>query len=226
MSLSTGRGPLSGRPAGRFTAAMPAAVAYIEPFRRRVRGVKGGRTLIDSERVLLVHRPGRPPTYAFPEEDVHGPAAEPEPDSPGYVTVAWDAVDAWFEEAEEVFGHPRNPYHRVDILHSERRLRVDVGPTTLVDTNYTLVVYETALEPKLYVDPRHVRTDLLEKSATVTYCPYKGTASYWSFRSGDEVVADVAWTYEDPLPESLPLRASLSFDGSRVTLRHDLPAGD
>jgi len=226
VSLSTGRGPLSGRPAGRFTAAMPAAVAYIEPFRRRVRGVKGGRTLIDSERVLLVHRPGRPPTYAFPEEDVHGPAAEPEPDSPGYVTVAWDAVDAWFEEAEEVFGHPRNPYHRVDILHSERRLRVDVGPTTLVDTNYTLVVYETALEPKLYVDPRHVRTDLLEKSATVTYCPYKGTASYWSFRSGDEVVADVAWTYEDPLPESLPLRASLSFDGSRVTLRHDLPAGD
>lgn len=225
MSLSTGRGPLSGRPAGRFTAAMPAEVAYIEPFPRRVRGVKGGRTLIDSERVLLVHRPGRPPSYAFPEDDVHGPAARPEPDTPGYITVPWDAVDSWFEEAEEVYGHPRNPYHRIDILRSERWLRVDVGPITLVDTKDTLVVYETALEPKLYVDRRHVRMDALERSATVTYCPYKGTSTYWSFRVGDDTVADIAWSYEDPLPESAPLGGFLSFEGSRVTLLHDLPAG-
>jgi uncharacterized protein (DUF427 family) len=205
---------------------VPAEVAYIEPFRRRVRGVKGGRTLIDSERVLLVHRPGRPPAYAFPADDVHGPPTEHEPDSPGYVTVAWDAVDSWFEEAERVYGHPRNPYHRIDCLRSERRLRVEVGATTLVDTTDTLVVYETSLEPKLYVDPRHVRMDALEKSTTVSYCPYKGTATYWSVRIGDEVVADVAWSYEDALPESLPLQGSLSFDGSRVTVRHDLPAGD
>jgi uncharacterized protein (DUF427 family) len=204
---------------------MPAEVAYIEPFRRRVRGIKDGQTLIDSERVLLVHRQGGPPAYAFPEQDVHGPATEPEPDTPGYVTVAWDAVGSWFEEAEEVYGHPRNPYHRIDILRSERRLRVDVGPTTLVDTHDTLVVYETALEPKLYVDPRHVRTDALERSATVTYCPYKGTSTYWSYRVGDDTVADVAWSYEDPLPESAPLRGFLSFDGSRVALLDDLPAG-
>jgi uncharacterized protein (DUF427 family) len=204
---------------------MPAEVAYIEPFPRRVRGVKGGRNLIDSERVLLVHRPGRPPSYAFPEDDVHGPAAEPEPDTPGYVTVAWDAVDSWFEEAEEVYGHPRNPYHRIDVLRSERWLRVDVGSTTLVDTKDTLVVYETALEPKLYVDRRHVRMDALEESATVTYCPYKGTSTYWSFRVGDDTVADIAWSYEDPLPESAPLRGFLSFETSRVTLLHDLPAG-
>jgi uncharacterized protein (DUF427 family) len=204
---------------------MPAEVAYIEPFRRRVRGVKDGQALVDSERVLLVHRPGRPPTYAFPEDDVHGASTEPEPDTPGYVTVAWDAVDSWFEEAEEVFGHPRNPYHRIDILRAERTLRVEVGPTTLVDTNDTLVVYETALDPKLYVDPRHVRMDALEKSETRTYCPYKGTATYWSYRVGDDMVADVAWIYEDPLPESTPLRGLLSFEESRVTLHHDLPAG-
>ncbi len=225
MSLSTGRGPLSTRPAGRFTAAMPTDVAYIEPFRRRVRGVKDGQTLIDSERVLLVHRSGRPPTYAFPEEEVHEVSAEPEPDTAGYVTVAWDAVDAWFEEAEEVYGHPRNPYHRIDCVRSERLLRVDVGPTTLVDTNDTLVVYETALDPKLYVDPRHVRMDALEKSSKQTYCPYKGTASYWSYRVGDDAVADVAWSYEDPLPESTPLRGLLSFDETRVALHHDLPSG-
>lgn len=226
MSLSTGRGPLSGRPAGRFTAPVPQGVSYIEPFRRRVRATKDGRTVIDSERVLLVHRPDRPPAYAFPRADVRGAAVRPELDTPGYVTVDWDAVDSWFEEAEEVFGHPRNPYHRVDILRAERRLRVDVGPATLVDTNDTLVVYETSLEPKLYVDPRHVAMDAFEKSATTTYCPYKGTASHWSLRVGNESIADIAWSYEDPLPESVPLRGFLSFYPARVTLSHDLPAGD
>ena len=106
--------------------------------------------------------------------------AQPETDAPGYVTVAWDAVDAWFEEDEQVFGHPRNPYHRVDCLRSERRLRVEAAGATLVDTADTLVVYETALEPRLYVDPRLVRIELLRGVATQTYCPYKGTATYWT----------------------------------------------
>ncbi len=225
MSLTTGRGPLSVSPAGRFTAPMPSDVAYLEPFRRRVRATKDGQTVVDSERVLLVHRPGRPPSYAFPDSDVHGVPTEPEADAPGYVTVAWDAVDAWFEEAEEVFGHPRNPYHRIDCLRSDRHLTVEAGGTTLVDTTDTLIVYETSLDPRLYVDRRHVRMDLLEQSPTETYCPYKGTASYWSARLPDGILQDVAWSYEDPLPESVPLGGFLSFDDSRVTLHHDLPAG-
>ena len=226
MSLTTGKGPLSARPAGRFTAPMPDSVAYIEPFRRRVRATKDGRTVIDSERVLLVHRRGRPPTYAFPLGDVEGPPTEPEPDATGYVTVPWDAVDSWFEEDEQVFGHPRNPYHRVDCLHSRRQLRVEAGASTLVDTDETMAVYETALEPRLYVDPRFVRMDLLTMSASHTYCPYKGTASYWTARVGGEALEDIAWSYEDPLPESAPLRHLLSFDETRVVVHHNLPAAD
>jgi uncharacterized protein (DUF427 family) len=205
---------------------MPDHVAYIEPFRRRVRAIKDGRTAVDSERVLLVHRPGRPPGYAFPAADVDGVVTEPEADTPGYVTVAWDAADTWFEEDEEVFGHPRNPYHRVDCLRSRRRLRVEAAGVTLVDTTKTLAVYETALEPRLYVEPRLVRTDLLEPSATRTYCPYKGTASHWSARIAGESFEDVAWSYEDPLPESAPLGHLLSFYDARVTLFADLPTAD
>jgi uncharacterized protein (DUF427 family) len=233
MSLTTGRGPLSARPAGRFSVPVPERVAYIEPFRRRVRAVKNGRTVIDSERVVLVHRAGRPPVYAFPVGDVPGADADgesggvavvPEPDTPGYVTVEWNAVDAWFEEDEEVFGHPRNPYHRIDCLHSGRKLRVEVHEATLVDCSRTLAVYETALEPRLYVDRSSVRMDLLRSSDTRTYCPYKGTATYWTARIGRETVTDIAWSYEDPLPESLPLRGFLSFDETRVTVLHDLPS--
>ena len=202
---------------------MPAAVTYMEPHRRRVRAVKDGVTVVDSERALLMHCPGKPPIYAFPAGDVAGVPAEPQPDAPGYVTVPWDAVDTWFEEDEEVFGHPRNPYHRVDCLRSGRRLRVDAAGVRLVDTADTLAVYETALEPRLYVDPRFVRMDLLHQSATETYCSYKGNATYWTARIGDVVLDDVAWSYEDPLPESSALRHFLSFDDSRVTVVHNLP---
>jgi len=225
VSLTTGRGPLSARPAGRFTAPVPAPVTYLEPHRRRVRGIKEGVTVIDSEQVLLVHRPGCPPTYAFPVDDVDGVPAQPEGDAPGHVTVAWDAVDAWFEEDEQVLGHPRNPYHRVDCLRSARRLRVEAAGATLVETTETLAVYETALEPRLYVDPRFVRMNLLRPSSTETYCPYKGTATYWTARIGDVVLEDVAWSYGDPLPESAPLRHFLSFDDSKVIVAHDLPPG-
>jgi len=225
VSLTTGKGPLSARPAGRFTAPVPAQLAYIERFRRRVRAVKDGVTVVDSERAVLVHRQGRPPTYAFPDSDVtwSGTTVVPEPDTPGYVTVDWDEADAWFEEEEQVFGHPRNPYHRIDCLRAQRRLRVSAAGVTLVDTSQTLAVYETALEPRLYVDPGLVRADLLERSDSESYCPYKGTATYWSARIGDTVLDDIAWSYEEPLPESAPLGGLLSFDENRADVEQELP---
>ena len=224
MSLTTGRGPLSPNPAGRFSTPMPTGVVYVEPFPRRVRGLLGDRAVIDSERVLLVHRPGRPPTYAFPAGDVQQVDAEPDADAAGHVSVPWDAVDAWFEEDEQVHGHPRNPYHRVDCLRTSRRLHVEVAGTVLVDTDATVGVYETSLAPKLYAAPAVVRTDLLRRSGTTTYCPYKGTATWWTAVIGDTTVADVAWSYEDPYPESEPIRGLLSFEPQRVTLFADLPA--
>ena len=224
MSLTTGRGPLSPNPAGRFSAPMPSEVVYVEPFQRRVRGVLGDRTVVDSERVLLVHRPGRPPAYAFPAADVSVVAMEPDVDAPGHVAVAWDAVDAWYEEDEQLHGHPRNPYHRIDCLRTSRRLRVEVAGTVLVDTDATIGLYETSLAPKLYAQPSSVRTDLLQQSDTTTYCPYKGTATWWTAVVGDATVADVAWSYEDPYPESEPIRGLLSFEPQRATVVTDLPA--
>lgn len=225
MSLTSGRGPISANPAGRFIPPIPQGVVYVEPFRRRVRGVVGGRCVIDSERVLLVHRPGNPPAYAFPDGDVDGVVAEPDPDATGYVRVPWDAVDAWYEEDEQVFLHARNPYHRVDYVRTSRRLRVEVAGATLVDTVGVIVAYETALEPVAYVERAAVRMDLLVPSATTTYCPYKGTASYWTAVVGDVVVDDVAFSYEQTQPESARIRDLLSFDTTRASVLHDIPRG-
>jgi len=203
---------------------MPSHIVYVEPFQRRVRGLIGGRPVIDSERTLLVHRPGIPPTYAFPVEDVAGTVCEEETEAPGFVRVVWDAVDQWYEEDEPVFGHPRNPYHRVDCMRTRRRLRVEIGDTAMVDTTETVGVYETGLEPRLYVTPGAVRMDLLVPSPTTTYCPYKGTASHWSAVVADATVEDVAWSYEEPIPECQAIRGLLSFYEQRVRLVHDLPS--
>ena len=223
MSLTTGRGPLSGRPGGRFTAPVPDGVAYVEPFLRRLRGIVGGRTVIDSEQVLLVHRPGRAPLYALPTAAVGELPAEPVAEADGYVAVPWEAVDEWLEEEEPIVGHPRNPYHRVDCIPTRRRLRVTVGGTVLVDTDDTLGVYETSLAPKLYVAKAHVQMDILVASETTTYCPYKGWTTYWNAVVDGATVADVAWSYETPLPEFSRGGGLLSFELDRVTADLNLP---
>ena len=166
-----------------------------------------------------------PTTSSTPRASISRPDGSNRTDIPGFVTVPWDAVDAWFEEDEQMFGHVRNPYHRVDCVRSHRTLHVEAAGTTLVDTTETMVVYETALEPRLYVDRRHVRVELT-RSQTHTYCPYKGTATYWNAVTDGIVLPDVAWSYEDALPEATPLRHLLSFDDQKVSVVHDLPGAD
>ncbi|MCV7028038.1 DUF427 domain-containing protein [Mycobacterium sherrisii] len=220
MSLVAGHGPLSREPAGRFSPPLPGEVVYIEPHPRRVQALRGGRPVIDTEEVLLVHRRGCPLSYLFRAEDVGDLPAEPEPAAPGFVHVPWDAVDTWVEEGRELVHYPPNPYHRVDCRPTTRRLRVRLGGTTLVDTDDTVIVFETALAPRLYVHPSRVRTELLRRSQTVTYCNYKGHATYWS--AGE--VEDVAWSYPDPPPESLPIKGFFSFDESKAEVIAQLPA--
>src|SRR4051794_10154427 len=223
MSLVTGRGPLSSDPAGRFTPPIPADVVYIEPHPRRIEAVQNGRTVIDTEKALLVHRQDRPLSYAFPVGAVEDLPTEPQPAAPGFVRVPWDAVDAWFEEGRKLVHYPPNPYHRVDCRPTKRGLRVAVGGTILVDTVDTVIVYETAVEPRLYVHPSFVRTDLMRPTNTSTYCNYKGYATYWAAVVGDTVVEDVAWCYDGPPPECLPITGYFSFDAARTDVVAELP---
>jgi uncharacterized protein (DUF427 family) len=223
VSLVAGRGPLSSEPAGWFSPELPHDVVYVEPHPRRVQALRDGQLMVDTERVLLVHRRNHPLSYAFRPEDVNGLPSEPVSEAPGFVRVPWDAVDTWTEEGRTLVHYPPNPYHRVDCRPTKRRLRVEVAGTTLVDTDDTVIVFETALEPRLYVDPSHVRTDLLRQTDTSTYCNYKGVATYWSAVVGGATVEDVAWSYQDPPPESLPIKGFLSFDTTRADVLAELP---
>ncbi|MFC4912232.1 DUF427 domain-containing protein [Actinomadura gamaensis] len=148
------------------------------------------------------------------------------PDSPveelrGLVRLDWDAMDAWFEEDQEVFVHPRSPHHRVDILPSSRRVRVEVDGVTVAESGSPRMLFETGLPVRYYLPKTHVRMDLLEHTDTSTGCPYKGTAEYWSVRIGDAVHKDFAWSYPTPLPESRDIAGLISFYNERVDIYVD-----
>jgi len=143
-------------------------------------------------------------------------AAKRYPDSPmpalrDLVRFEWDAMSEWLEEDEPVYTHPRDPYHRVDILASSRHVRVEVDGVTVADSARPVILFETGLPPRYYLPLSDLRTDLLTPSVTQTHCPYKGTATYWSVDTGHGTHPDLAWAYRAPLPESQKIAGLACF---------------
>src|SRR5712691_12206930 len=101
-----------------------------------------------------------------------------------YVAFYWDKMNCWFEEDDEVFVHPRDPYHRVDVLNSSRHVAVTVSGELVAETRRPRLLFETNLPVRYYIPMLDVRTELLEPSPTITRCPYKGVASYRSVHAG------------------------------------------
>ncbi|MFC0528818.1 DUF427 domain-containing protein [Phytohabitans kaempferiae] len=129
----------------------------------------------------------------------------------GLVRFEWDAMDEWLEEDEPVYVHVRSPYTRVDVLASSRHVRVEVDGVTVAESTRPHVLFETGLPPRYYLPMTDVRLDLLRRTSTVSHCPYKGKAEYWSVSAGDTIRDDVVWTYRTPLPESAKIAGLLSF---------------
>jgi len=134
----------------------------------------------------------------------------------------WDALDAWFEEDERVFVHPRNPYVRVDALRSTRRVRVELDGAVLAESGSPVLVFETGLPTRYYLNRTDVDFSQLTPTDTVTACPYKGTTSgYWSARVGGEEHPDLAWSYDFPARELLPIAGLIAFYNERVDILLD-----
>jgi uncharacterized protein (DUF427 family) len=133
-----------------------------------------------------------------------------------YVAFYWEKMDAWFEEDDEVFVHPRHPYHRVDVLQSSRHVRVLVGSQTIAETRRPRLLIETDLPVRYYIPKIDVRLDLLVPSDTTTACPYKGKASYWHVKVGRRLFRDYVWGYPTPIPECPKIENHLCFFNERV----------
>lgn len=146
---------------------------------------------------------------------------EPSPESSwleGYVALYFQKMDHFFEEDEEILGHPKDPYHRVDVLRSSRKIKVVANGETVAETHRPMALFETGFPPRYYLPPEDVSEDLLTESATRTRCPYKGLASYRSVETNGARIEDAAWTYPEPLPEALRVANHLCFDESKVSV--------
>jgi uncharacterized protein (DUF427 family) len=143
----------------------------------------------------------------------------------GTARFDWGALDAWYEEDEQVFVHPRSPYVRVDALRSHRRVRVSLEGITLADSSTPVLVFETGLPTRYYFDRTDVDFGHLVPTGTQTACPYKGvTSAYWSVRAGDEVRddhKDLAWAYDFPTRQLLPIAGLVAFYGEKTDIDVD-----
>lgn len=138
------------------------------------------------------------------------------------VRFDFQKMDAWFEEDEQIFVHPKDPYKRIDIRRSSRHIRVEVHGVVIAETSSPTLLFETGLRTRYYLPPTCVNQTMLTRSETVTSCPYKGDASYYNiFIDGSNVdfeVEDAIWWYKHPTQESLPIAGLFCFYNEKVDI--------
>ena len=151
----------------------------------------------------------------------HNPPNPEQADLDDYITFDWRTMDHWFEEDDEIYVHPRDPYHRIDTVHSSRHIAVSVDGAKVADTRRPVLLSETGFPTRYYIPRQDVRVDLLEKTETVTRCPYKGIAETFAVRTDDRVHKDFAWSYPAPIPECPKIEGLICFYNEVVDIVED-----
>jgi len=141
-------------------------------------------------------------------------------DLAGYVALDFKAFEEWYEEDEPIAGHPRDPFHRVDVRQSARTIRIEIEGEVVAETTRARLLFETNLPTRFYIPREDVRAEL-HPGERETYCPYKGGASYWSLDAGGRRRPDVAWSYEAPLPDMAQIAGLVAFWDERVDVYLD-----
>lgn len=140
----------------------------------------------------------------------------------GYRALYWGSMDSWLDEDEPVTGHLCDPYHRIDVRHTSRHVRVLAGDAVLAETDSSQLLSETGLPNRYYLPRDAVRTDLLEPSTTSTVCPYKGTADYWTVHLPDGPrLDDAVWCYASPLDSAARVRDHLCLAHPELVVEVD-----
>jgi uncharacterized protein (DUF427 family) len=234
-------GPPSGE-AGQPPPASDELLASLDsagtcvPALRRVRALKSGVVLADSRDVILYAGPQGAAAYYFPAEDVRHDLldasagfspADPPPGLDllrGRYAFKWNAIDTWLEEDDEVRGHPRVPYHRVDAVMSGRHVTVRLAGTLLAESRRPVAVFETGQPARFYLPRADIAMHLLTPDDRRTESPYLGTAVYYSARTGEALHAGLAWSYQNPIPECPKIAGLICFDESRAQVEAEIPA--
>jgi uncharacterized protein (DUF427 family) len=196
-------------------------MAHLVDSERRIRARRRGQMVADSRRTKLLYEPPKViPVHVFPEEDVRLDLLPEEAvtrHEDGLLEIAWDAADQWLEEDEELLGHAHDPFHRIDALRTSRHIRVSLGDQLLAETTRAVALFETRLPTRWYIPREDVTVELRRNDEHRTTCAYKGHATHWD--AGGERA--IAWSYELPLNDAMPVRSMVSFYNERVDIDVD-----
>ena len=177
--------------------------------------------MADSRRAKLLYEPPKVlPVHVFPEEDVRIDLLPEEAltrHEDGFVEIAWDAADEWLQEDEELLGHARDPFHRIDALRTSRHIQVSLNDRVLAETRRAVALFETRLPTRWYIPRDDVTTELTRNDEHRTTCAYKGHATHWDI-GGEKAIA---WSYELPLNDAMPVRSMVAFYNERVDIDVD-----
>jgi uncharacterized protein (DUF427 family) len=175
----------------------------------------------DSRRTKLLYEPPKVlPVHVFPEEDVRLDLLPPEAitrHEDRLVEIDWNAADEWLEEDEELLGHARDPFHRIDCRRTSRHIRVSIGGELVAETRRAVALFETRLPTRWYIPREDVIAPLERNDGQRTTCAYKGHATHWDV--GGEPA--IAWSYELPLNDAIPVRSLIAFYNERVDIEID-----
>jgi adenylate cyclase len=111
--------------------------------------------------------------------------------------------------------------YEIRLEPSKKRVRVEFNGAWIADSERALVVHETRLPPAYYFPAEDVRMDLLAKTEFRTHCPFKGNASYWTLKVGDQVAENAAWAYEEPYREAEKIRGYVSFYRNKISALYE-----
>ncbi|XP_006459043.1 hypothetical protein AGABI2DRAFT_217931 [Agaricus bisporus var. bisporus H97] len=223
----------------------PLPLPQPQDYPRRVRALFGGTFVIDSKNTKLVWEHQYYPTFFFPQAEVkkeyleynckqdddggvlydiiigseRAPLAVTVYNSgthAGLLKVNFASMDSWFEEDEEIFVHPKDPYHRVDVLQSSRHICVEVNGAEVANTSAPRLLFETGLPARTYIPKTHCRLNLLVYSNLRTECPYKGEAHYYNVNIQGEEFENIVWSYGSPNLECAAIRGYVAFYDEKV----------
>jgi uncharacterized protein (DUF427 family) len=175
----------------------------------------------DSRRTKLLYPDGQEiPRHVFPEEDVRLGLLPPEAikrHDDGLIEIDWSAPDEWLEEDEPLIGHARDPFKRIDARRTSRHITVSIGGQVVADTRRGVALFETGLPTRWYIPRDDVSAELTRNDEHRTTCAYKGHATHWD-AAGERAIA---WSYELPLNDAVPVRSMIAFYNERVDIEVD-----
>ena len=115
-------------------------------------------------------------------------------------------------------GFATHPNHRIDIEEVTQTVRVSFANHTIATSTRALLVRESRYDPVIYLPITDCKHEWYIPSNTETYCPFKGTASYWSLQIGEELAVDAVWEYRDPYKEMAAIKNAVAFYQSKFDI--------